>query len=124
MCRSGGGINTGVGSFGLTATWLWNNYNQGSDSNIVQSDTYELAAYWHGSWGGFSAYARGSVGRSDFNGRRTFTGLNGTQQVEKSALAERSGTKTADIASTNPGAPSIRFGGAVWTLGVTGTVTF
>jgi hypothetical protein len=88
----GGGINTGVGSFGLTATWLWNNYNQGSDSNIVQSDTYELAAYWHGSWGGFSAYARGSVGRSDFNGRRTFTGLNGTQQVEKSALADRSGT--------------------------------
>jgi len=58
----------------------------------VQSDTYELAAYWHGSWGGFSAYARGSVGRSDFNGRRTFTGLSGTQQVEKSALADRSGT--------------------------------
>jgi hypothetical protein len=90
---SGGAeIASGFGSFGLSASWLWNSYNQGNDSNVVQSDTYELAAYWRGTWDGFSAFARGSAGRADFHGRRTFTGVNGTQQVEKSAIAKRSGT--------------------------------
>jgi hypothetical protein len=90
---SGGAeIASGFGSFGLTATWLWNSYNQGNDSNVVQSDTYELAAYWRGTWGGFSAFARGSAGRANFHGRRTFEGANGTQQVQKSALANRNGT--------------------------------
>jgi hypothetical protein len=90
---SGGAeLATGFGSVGLTGTWLWNSYNQGNDSNVVQSDTYELAAYWRGTWDGFSAFARGSAGRADFNGRRTFVGVNGTKQVEKSSLAKRSGT--------------------------------
>jgi hypothetical protein len=83
---------TGFGSVGLTGTWLWNSYNQGNDSNVVQSDTYELAAFWRGTWGGFSAFARGSAGKADFNGRRTFVGVNGANQVQKSSLANRSGT--------------------------------
>jgi hypothetical protein len=89
---AGAELPTGVGHFGGTLTWLWNSYNQGNDSNVVQSDTYELAGYWRGAWGGLSAYARGSYGKADFHGRRTFTGMNGTTAVEKSSLADRSGT--------------------------------
>jgi hypothetical protein len=89
---AGAELPTGIGHFGATLTWLWNDYNQGNDSNVVQSDTYELAGYWRGAWGGLSAYARGSYGRADFHGRRTFTGMNGTAAVEKSSIAKRNGT--------------------------------
>jgi hypothetical protein len=87
-----GEIDTGIGSFGLAATWLWNEYDQGSDLNRVLSDTYELAAYWRGKWGGLTAFGRGSIGMVDFRGRRTFTGQAGSKAVERHVISEWNGT--------------------------------
>ncbi|MGZ3195988.1 MAG: autotransporter outer membrane beta-barrel domain-containing protein [Croceibacterium sp.] len=93
MGFSGGAeIDTSVGSLGATATYLYNSYNQKSASDSVQSDTYELAAYWRGSWGGFTAYARGSAGTGNFRGDRSFTGLNGSDVIKKTSHAQRNGS--------------------------------
>ena len=87
-----GEVDTGVGAFGLAANWFWNDYDQGTDLTNVQSDTYELAAYWRGQWSGFSAYARGSAGLVNLSGRRSFLGAIGTESVEKTSENEWDGT--------------------------------
>ncbi len=85
---AGAEIDTGVGAFGASATWFWNEYDNGSNDNRVLSDTYELAAYWRGKWGGFSAYGRGSIGMVDLRGRRTFRGMAGETAVERNTVSE------------------------------------
>jgi len=85
-------IETGVGSFGASLAWMWNEHTRRNNDNVVTSDTFELAAYWHGQWGGFSAYGRGSVGKAMFDGKRTFNGTAGDQQVQRKALREWNGT--------------------------------
>lgn len=85
-------LDTGFGSFGASANWYWNEYDNGGDQNIVQSDTYELAAYWRGEWGGLTSFARGSIGKVDFSGRRTFTGQAGDKQIERNVISEWGGT--------------------------------
>lgn len=87
-----GEVDTTAGAFGLSAIWFWNEYDQGSDANRVLSDTYELAAYWRGKWGGLSTFARGSIGMVDFRGRRTFVGLIGEDRVERNTISEWNGT--------------------------------
>jgi hypothetical protein len=87
-----GEIDTGIGSFGGSLNWFWNDYDNGSDQNRVLSDTYELAAYWRGKWGGLSAFARGSAGMVDFSGRRTFTGEIGDKQVQRNVISKWNAT--------------------------------
>ena len=87
-----GEIATGIGSFGASLSWLWNEYSSGGDNNKIISNTYELAGYWRGDWGGFSAYGRGSIGKSDFDGRRTFTGSVDGEAVQLTANRDWSGT--------------------------------
>ena len=101
-----GEIDTDVGAFGLSAIWFWNEYDQGSDANRVLSDTYELAAYWRGKWGGFSAFGRGSIGMVDLSGRRTFVGMIGEDRVERNTISEWDGT----LMTLSAGA-SYEFGG-------------
>jgi hypothetical protein len=88
---AGGEVDTALGSFGASATWFWNDYDSGSDLNRVLSDTYELAGYWRGKWGGFSAYGRGSVGLVDFSGRRTFRGTADGEAVDKTVHSDWNG---------------------------------
>ncbi|BBC72058.1 transporter [Altererythrobacter sp. B11] len=87
-----GEVDTGLGAFGVSASWLWNETTNGSDNHLVQSDTYELAAYWRGNWGGFTAYGRGSYGLASFRGRRSFFGAAGTKQIERNSTAKWDGT--------------------------------
>jgi len=87
-----GEIDTGIGSFGGSLNWFWNDYDNGSDQNRVLSDTYELAAYWRGKWGGLSAFARGSAGMVDFSGRRTFNGEIGDKAIQRNVISKWSGT--------------------------------
>ena len=87
-----GEIDTGFGSIGGSLNWFWNDYDNGSDQNRVLSDTYELAAYWRGKWGGLSAFARGSAGMVDFSGRRTFTGQIGDKQVQRNVISKWNAT--------------------------------
>jgi hypothetical protein len=87
-----GEIDTGIGSFGVGATWFWNEYDDGSDQTRILSDTYEASAYWRGAWGGFNAYGRGSIGLVDLSGRRTFTGTAGEESIERDVRGEWNGT--------------------------------
>ncbi|MEN7536748.1 autotransporter outer membrane beta-barrel domain-containing protein [Aurantiacibacter flavus] len=59
------------GSIGLSLGYLYNTFDQGNDFARAQSNTIEVAAYWRGKWGGFSAFGRGSYGFVDFGGTRT-----------------------------------------------------
>jgi hypothetical protein len=89
-----GEIDTGVGAFGVSASVLWNDYDQGSQLTNVESDTYELAAYWRGQWDGLSLFARGSLGTVGFEGRRTFLGTANGETVSKEVNGEWDGTLT------------------------------
>jgi hypothetical protein len=98
-----GELDTGIGSFGLGATWFWNDYDngRGDDLTRITSDTYEFSAYWRGQWGGFSGFGRGSVGLVNFGGRRTFAGTVGAKAIEKTAESDWNGllvTATAGVA--------------------------
>ncbi|HSM53891.1 MAG TPA: autotransporter outer membrane beta-barrel domain-containing protein, partial [Erythrobacter sp.] len=97
-----GAIETGLGSFGVSATWLWNEYSTGSNKyNNVLSNTYELAAHWHGKWGGFSAFGRGSIGKADFEGKRIFNTKIGDTPIEKKILRDWGGTVTSFTAGAS-----------------------
>lgn len=88
-------LETGIGSFGASLSWLWNENNTGgSDDNSVISNTYQLAGFWHGKWGGLSGFARGSIGRSNFDGKRAFVGMNGATRVERITVGKWNGTLT------------------------------
>ncbi len=95
-----GEIETGFGNLGASLSWMWNEHTRDSNENVVTSDTFELAAFWHGNWGGLSAYGRGSVGKVKFNGKRTFAGMAGDEQVQRTALRDWDGT----LVSFNAGA--------------------
>ncbi len=93
-----GELDTKIGSFGAGATWFWNEYDNGNDQTRILSDTYELSAYWRGTWGGFSAYGRGAIGLADFSGRRTFTGTADGEAVEKNVKSDWGGTLMTFVA--------------------------
>ncbi|WP_374408425.1 autotransporter domain-containing protein [Pelagerythrobacter sp.] len=79
-----GGLETttGVGDFGVTGSWLWSRHDSGYENTVI-SNTYEAAAYWRGTWGGLSGFARGSYGFVDFEGSRFFTGEDGEETLER-----------------------------------------
>jgi hypothetical protein len=87
-----GEVDTGIGAFGLSASTFWNDYDQGSQLTNVESDTYEIAAYWRGQWGGLSLFGRGSFGMAGFEGRRTFVGEANGEAVTKQVKGEWDGT--------------------------------
>lgn len=90
----GGEIQTGIGSFGISGQWLWSEYSSLSEDNRVLSDTYEIAGYWRGQWGKINAWARGSYGIVNFNGRRTFMATLDGENIERSAIREWDGRLT------------------------------
>jgi hypothetical protein len=77
-----GEYETGVGRFGATFAYLWNNYANGGVSE-VDSNAFELAAHWRGKFGPVSGFARGSIGKADFEGERDFEGSVGTEIVKR-----------------------------------------
>lgn len=87
-----GEVDTGIGAFGVSASLFWNDYDQGSQLTNVESDTYELAAYWRGQWDSLSLFARGSVGKVGFEGSRTFLGTADGEAVSKEVRGEWDGT--------------------------------
>ncbi|MXP27120.1 autotransporter domain-containing protein [Altererythrobacter indicus] len=82
----------GFGSVGLSASYLWNDYTSGGDDNRVISNTYELAAFWQGQWGGIAAFSRASVGKADFDGRRNFHGVAGDKNIDREVSRNWDGT--------------------------------
>lgn len=86
-----GEIDTGLGSFGASAAWFWSVHDDG-DLREVESRNWELAGYWRGNWGDFSAFSRASIGLSNFSGSRTFSGTANGEAVTKTAKGEWDGT--------------------------------
>ena len=91
----GAEMKTGVGSFGLSGTYLWNKYTSDGNDNEVLYNTYELAAFWHGQWGGLAARARAAIGTVDFNGTREFSGTVGTDAIDRRIKRDSGGTLTS-----------------------------
>lgn len=108
---AGAEVDTKIGAFGASLNWFWNEYDQAGTASTVLSDTYELAAWWRGNWGGFNAYARGSYGMVDFTGRRSLAGQAGSKVIERNARSEWGGTLV-----TFTGGAGYQFGTGSFTL--------
>jgi hypothetical protein len=85
-----GEYETKLGRFGGTFAYLWNNHKNG-DLSEVDSTAFELAAHWRGKFGPVSAFARGSAGKADFDGTRSFTGAIGQEIVTRKMDADWNG---------------------------------
>ena len=71
---------TGVGAFGVTATWLWNEHKTPFDASVI-GNSYEAGAHWRGKFGPVVGFARAGFGKSDLSGKRQFTGGTGPDAV-------------------------------------------
>ncbi|VWX48849.1 autotransporter outer membrane beta-barrel domain-containing protein [Novosphingobium sp. 9U] len=85
-----GEYRTGVGRFGATLAYLRNEHSNGAVSD-VKSSGFELAAHWRAKFGPVSAFARGAVGKMDFDGERSFTGKAGADTVTRKMDAKWDG---------------------------------
>ena len=89
---SGGAeIITGIGHFGLSLAYLYGKDADGGTANKVDTNEYEVAGYWRGSWGRLNAWARGGWGHVRFKGTRKFSGSTATQEVERTAKGHWNG---------------------------------
>lgn len=71
----------GFGNVGLSLAYLNGKDSDGETDNEVRAQQYELAAYWHGQWGGLRAYARASAALVNFTGVRGFAGAEGVSRT-------------------------------------------
>jgi uncharacterized protein with beta-barrel porin domain len=90
---SGGAeIKTDVlGRFGVSVAYLAGNDNDTGTTNEVNSNQYEVAAYWRSDWGPLHAFARGSWATIDFKSHRRFDGMDGSDKVLRNAEGKWSG---------------------------------
>ena len=59
--RAGLEATTGIGAFGITTSYLWNDHDNGLGDE-VSSGTFEVGAHWRHAFGPVSAFARGAFG--------------------------------------------------------------
>ncbi|MGF7153312.1 autotransporter outer membrane beta-barrel domain-containing protein [Novosphingobium gossypii] len=85
-----GEYRTGIGRFGATVAYIDNNHKNGSVSE-VKGKAFELAAHWRGKFGPVAAFARGSMGKADFDGTRSFYGVIGSENVTRTMDASWNG---------------------------------
>lgn len=82
---------TGVGAFGVTASWLWSKHDSGPIDNSVQSDTYEAGVHWRGKFGPVIGFARVGAGTADYSGSRVFAGGTGSNAFNFTILRDWGG---------------------------------
>ncbi|MBB4858815.1 hypothetical protein HNO88_002141 [Novosphingobium chloroacetimidivorans] len=85
-----GEYQTAVGRFGATLAYVNNDHANG-DVSDVESTGFEVAAHWRGKLGPVSAFARGAVGKMNFDGKRTFTGKAGAETISRTMDADWDG---------------------------------
>ncbi|TXC69159.1 autotransporter outer membrane beta-barrel domain-containing protein [Sphingorhabdus soli] len=73
---------TGLGKFGATLAYLWNQHKNGIQSRVA-ADTFELAGHWRGTFGPLTGFARGSLGRANFDSVRTFSATVDNKPLER-----------------------------------------
>jgi hypothetical protein len=79
----GAETKTGIGNFGTSLAYMWSRNTEGGTDSETVANQYELAGYWRGQLGGFSANARVSAAKIDFDGLRKFSGSIGAEKVER-----------------------------------------
>lgn len=94
-------LETGVGSFGASLSWLWDETKHGALDNTVLSNTYLLGAHWRGHWGAFQAYARGGYGLVSFESERFFVGQGAGAKVQKTTTGNWDGKLTTFAAGAS-----------------------
>lgn len=77
-----GEYRTGIGYFGATASYIWNQHTNGAASE-VKSQSVEGAVHWRGNFGPIGGFARGSIGHADFDSERTFSGVTAQESVTR-----------------------------------------
>jgi uncharacterized protein with beta-barrel porin domain len=80
-----------LGRFGVSVAYLAGNDDDSGTTNEVNSNQYELAAYWRSDWGPLHAFARGSWATIDFKSHRRFDGMDGDDKVLRNAEGKWSG---------------------------------
>ncbi|WP_019831692.1 autotransporter outer membrane beta-barrel domain-containing protein [Sphingomonas sp. PR090111-T3T-6A] len=80
-----------LGRFGVSVAYLAGNDDDSGTTNEVNSNQYEVAAYWRADWGGLHAFARGSWGTIDFKSHRRFDGMDGSDKVLRNAEGKWNG---------------------------------
>jgi hypothetical protein len=80
-----------LGRFGLSVAYLAGNDNDVGTTNQVNTNDFEVAAYWRADWGGLHAFARGAWGTVDFKSHRRFDGMDGTDKVLRNAEGKWNG---------------------------------
>ena len=81
----------GFGRFGLSLAYISGTNNDEGTDNSVDSDQYELAAYWRTDWGALHAFARGSIATINFKSNRRFEGVDGATQVLRTSEGKWNG---------------------------------
>ena len=80
----------GLGNIGLSLAYLAG--VDRSDANQIDSNEYELAAYWRADWKGLHAYARASGAYLMFDSTRNFSGTAGITAITRKASGSWNGT--------------------------------
>ncbi len=87
-------LETGLGNFGASLAWMWNETKTGGPDSGVMSNTYLLGAHWRGKWGGFSAFAQGGYGFVNYESDRYFSGQTAAKKVERAITGSWNGKLT------------------------------
>jgi uncharacterized protein with beta-barrel porin domain len=80
------------GRFGLSLAYISGTNNDEGTDNDVDSNQYELAAYWRTDWGRLHAFARGSIATIDFKSHRRFEGVDDATPVLRTSEGKWNGT--------------------------------
>ncbi len=83
---------TGIGNFGASIAYLNGKNGNGSNSNEIWSNQFELASYWRLNTGNWLAHARISGAKIAFDSYRYFNGVVGTEEITKTMTADWDGT--------------------------------
>lgn len=99
---TGGEYKTRLGNFGISLAYLAGKDADGGTDNNVDTNQYEIGAYWRGNWGPIQGWTRGSWAHINFNGKRVFNGTtDANEQVERVARAKRGGTLVSAAAGAS-----------------------
>ena len=84
-------LDSGIGKFGASLSYLNGKAEQRRLDNQVDADQYEAALHWRNNWGGLNAIARVSAAYVSLSGSRRFEGLLGTDKVVRTATGDWNG---------------------------------
>lgn len=79
----GAEIETGLGRFGASLSYLWGKDDDRATDNTVNANQYSIAAHWRLQKDGLQIVARGGYAFIDFDGKRFFSSDTGDQPIER-----------------------------------------